>query len=106
MDPIRVDLKGNLSLLTFPPPGSGVLAAFIMNVLDGNLPQGSSKSPFQSAGEDPLTYHRISEAMKFAYAERTKLGDPSFEPSVTEVSTTPLFICSPTPGPKKKNEAE
>merc|ERR1712136_264909 len=26
MDPIRIDLKGNLSLLTFPPPGSGVLA--------------------------------------------------------------------------------
>jgi len=86
MDPISVNLKGNLSLLTFPPPGSGVLAAFVMNILDGNLPKGSRKSPFPVDGEDPLTYHRIAEAFKFAYAERTKLGDPLFEPSVKELA--------------------
>jgi len=85
VDPIRVNLKGNLTLSTFPPPGSGVLVAFVMSMLDGNLVPESEESSFSSASKDPLTYHRIAEAFKFAYAHRTKLGDPLFEPSVLEL---------------------
>jgi gamma-glutamyltranspeptidase len=32
--------------------------------------------------ENPLMYHRVAEAFKWAYAQRSKLGDP-FDPEIT-----------------------
>ena len=78
-------MQGNLTMYTNPLPGSGVLLAFILNILDGHLPHKSedkSKNDFK----DPLTYHRIVEAFKFAFAQRAKLGDPAFQPQVLRVS--------------------
>lgn len=72
-----VQLEGNLTLYTMPAPGSGVLTAYILNILEGFNLRESSK--------DPLTYHRIAEAFKHAYAQRTKLADPDFEPEVYEL---------------------
>jgi gamma-glutamyltranspeptidase/glutathione hydrolase/leukotriene-C4 hydrolase len=66
-----------------PPPGSGVLTAFILNILDGHLI--GQKTGKQS--RDPTNYHRIAEAFKHAYAQRTKLADPRFVPEVNEVRT-------------------
>ena len=65
-------------MYSIPPPGSGVLTAYILNILDAFLLQDST-------GKDPLTYHRIAEAFKYAYAQRTKLADPDFAPEVEEV---------------------
>jgi gamma-glutamyltranspeptidase/glutathione hydrolase/leukotriene-C4 hydrolase len=82
MEPVSVDLSDNLTLYSMPSPGSGVLVAYVMNLLDGRLPEKRDLP----ASLDPLTYHRITEAFKHAFAQRTKLGDPKFVPEVDHVS--------------------
>ena len=62
-----------------PAPGSGVLTAYILNILEGFADLRTSK------GKETLTYHRIAEAFKHAYAQRTKLADPDFQPEVIEL---------------------
>ncbi|XP_046440696.1 scoloptoxin SSD14-like isoform X1 [Daphnia pulex] len=81
-DPIKVELHNNMTLYSMPPPGSGVLTAFILNILDGHLI--GEKTGKQS--RDPTNYHRIAEAFKHAYAQRTKLADPRFVPEVNELT--------------------
>lgn len=73
--PISLPLKNGKTLHTLSLPGSGALVAFIMNVLHDYLPNG----------ESVLTMQRIAEALKFAYAKRTELGDGRFEESALEI---------------------
>lgn len=80
VEPIRVELKGNLTLYSIPPPGSGVLTAYIMKTLDEYFYQAEP-----STNKEPVTYLRMAEAFKHAYGQRTKLGDPKFVPDVREV---------------------
>ncbi|XP_046440624.1 glutathione hydrolase 1 proenzyme-like [Daphnia pulex] len=84
MEPVSVDLSDNLTLYSMPSPGSGVLVAYVMNLLDGRLPEKRDLP----ASLDPLTYHRITEAFKHAFAQRTKLGDPKFVPEVDHLMET------------------
>lgn len=65
---------GNVTMYSAPPPGSGVLVAFIMKVLEG----------FVVTQKMEIIWHRIIEAFKWAYAKRTELGDPDFEKEVGE----------------------
>lgn len=47
--------------------------------------------------KDILSYHRIVEAFKFAYAYRSDLGDPKFVPGIDELVknlTNPVFLDS------------
>lgn len=44
---------------------------------------------------DPLVYHRLIEAQKFAYAQRTKLGDADMVKGALEIAknmTQPEFV--------------
>ena len=82
MDSVQSKLKDNRTLYSMPLPGSGVLIAYIMNILEGYLPIGKSGA----AETESLTYHRMAEALKHAYAQRTKLADPNFEPEVNDVT--------------------
>lgn len=62
-------------LFSAPPPGSGVLLAFILKILDG---YNFDKHSLDSINNTVLTYHRMIEAFKYAYAKRTELGDLNF----------------------------
>lgn len=58
-----------------PLPGSGPLLSFIFSIIDRFKVDNSV-----------VSWHQIIEAFKFAYAERTKLGDPFFTEGVKGVS--------------------
>ncbi|XP_069703079.1 scoloptoxin SSD14-like isoform X2 [Periplaneta americana] len=74
-NPISVTLRDQMTLFSNPPPGSGILLGFILNILDGyNFTSDSIKD----INSTVLTYHRIIEAFKFAYARRTELADPDY----------------------------
>lgn len=75
-DPISVELSNGLKLFSVPPPGSGAVLAFIINIMDEYGLNPGLKN-------DPLTYHRLTEAFKYAYAYRSKLGDP-FDKNITQ----------------------
>lgn len=61
-------LKDGTILFTTPAPTSGPLLTFIMNIMNG----------YDSLDYSALTYHRLMESLKFAFAKRTDLGDPQY----------------------------
>ncbi|XP_049838257.1 scoloptoxin SSD14-like isoform X2 [Schistocerca gregaria] len=73
--PVTAELHGKHTLYSVPPPGSGILLAFILNILNGYNFTASSVSDLN---QTITTYHRTVEAFKYAYARRTELGDPHF----------------------------
>lgn len=84
MDPITVTFKNQDQVFTAPPPGSGVLLGFILNVLDG---YGFNRESLDGVNNTVLTYQRIIETFKYAYAKRTELGDTKFI-NIKEASLT------------------
>lgn len=56
------------TLHTAPPPSSGIILSYILKLVEGILP----------APSELLNTQRITEAMKYGYGARTKLGDPKF----------------------------
>lgn len=79
-DAIHVKLHQD-NLYSVPPPGSGVLLGFILNVLKG---YNFTSDDINGINNTVLTYHKIIETFKYAYAKRTELGDPNFN-NITEL---------------------
>ncbi|CAG5124348.1 unnamed protein product [Candidula unifasciata] len=78
--PSVMNLRDNITVHSMPPPGSGPVLGYILNILNGyNLTPASVATDADSI----LTHHRIVEAMKFGYGKRTNLGDEDFV-NVTE----------------------
>ncbi|KAJ3219306.1 hypothetical protein HDU67_001925 [Dinochytrium kinnereticum] len=55
-------------IVTTPAPASGAVLLSILNIVEG--------FNFAASGKTPLNAHRLVEAMKFAYGQRTFYGDP------------------------------
>ena len=79
-----------LQVLGASPPSSGAVVALVLNILEGEVLPDTSHGccdvcyyfsigyNFTSQDFGGLSYHRIVEAFKFAYAQRMRLGDPAF----------------------------
>lgn len=68
-------MRNDDHLYTMPLPGSGIILGFILNILDG---YNFTKTSIAETKDTVLTYHRMIEAFKYAYAKRTELGDKRF----------------------------
>ncbi|KAH7730480.1 Protein H14N18.4 b [Aphelenchoides avenae] len=69
--PLESEIIGELVMCGPPPPSSFAVTQSIITVM----------AEFYSEKvdlNDPVVYHRLIEAEKFAYAQRTKLGDIAF----------------------------
>ncbi|OLN85274.1 Gamma-glutamyltransferase-like protein 2 [Colletotrichum chlorophyti] len=69
-EPAQIPYRG-YKLTACNAPSGGIVALSALNVLSGY-------EGFGDPAQRNLTVHRIDEAMRFAYAQRAKLGDPSF----------------------------
>ncbi|KAK4941332.1 hypothetical protein LTR10_018742 [Elasticomyces elasticus] len=68
--PANITYRG-YRMFSCSAPSSGEVALSVMKVLEGY-------TDFYAPGKLNLSTHRMDEAMRFGYGERTNLGDPSF----------------------------
>ena len=59
--------------------------SFLLQVFLFSVGYNMTKSTLNTREARLTAYHRVIEAFKFAYAQRSELGAPAFNSSVTEV---------------------
>ncbi|KAF2149780.1 gamma-glutamyltranspeptidase [Myriangium duriaei CBS 260.36] len=81
-DPVKIQYR-NYTLHSSAAPASGAVALSALKILEG----------YKDAGQPSalnLSTHRLTEAFRFAYGERTELGDPSYVPGLVEYQANML----------------
>jgi gamma-glutamyltranspeptidase/glutathione hydrolase len=73
--PLATDYKG-FKMHSSPSPASGGIALSIFKILEGYENEDYK--------DISLSAHRLTEAMRFAYSQRTHLGDPAFVHNLRE----------------------
>lgn len=77
LETVTVKLSDENTLHTFPIPGSGVILAFILNILKNFVDRTELNKV--------TNWQRIVESFKYGYGKRTELGDANFV-NITGVS--------------------
>ncbi|XP_065187508.1 glutathione hydrolase 1 proenzyme-like [Sycon ciliatum] len=75
--PLSATIRSNL-LHTSPPPSSGATLLSAMQILRG----------FGPLSDSTLSFHRMIEAIKFAFVRRSEIADPDLESSVAAAVAT------------------
>ncbi|RYP63111.1 hypothetical protein DL770_009451 [Monosporascus sp. CRB-9-2] len=81
-EPAEITYRGHKAT-SCGAPASGAVALSVLKILDGY-------EGFDDPAAVNLSTHRLDEATRFAYAQRTKLGDPSFVGGLAEYQTNML----------------
>uniref|UniRef100_A0A1I7Z3I1 Gamma-glutamyltransferase n=1 Tax=Steinernema glaseri TaxID=37863 RepID=A0A1I7Z3I1_9BILA len=76
--------SGDLVMCGPPPPSSFTVTQLLVSLM-GRF-YGNTTTDKETLRTDPLFYHRFLEASKFAYAQRTLLGDADFVPSARDLA--------------------
>ncbi|KAH8807633.1 gamma-glutamyltranspeptidase-domain-containing protein [Xylogone sp. PMI_703] len=92
-EPVHIMYRGH-KLTSTNAPSSGVVALSALNTVNGY-------DDFGDPDAVNLTTHRLDEAIRFAYGERTKLGDPSFVEGLDEYT---LNMISPETGAETRSK--
>ncbi|KAI0149626.1 gamma-glutamyltranspeptidase [Hypoxylon sp. NC0597] len=80
--PAKIEYRG-YKLTSVSAPASGAVALSTLKIVDGY-------NGFGDPASINLTTHRLDEAMKFAYGQRSKLGDPFFVEGLDEYQDSML----------------
>ncbi|KAK6949667.1 hypothetical protein Daesc_009750 [Daldinia eschscholtzii] len=80
--PAEINYRG-YKLTSLSAPASGVVALSALKIVDGY-------EDFGNPAAVNLTTHRLDEALKFAYGQRSELGDPSFVDGLDEYQESML----------------
>ncbi|KAJ5757693.1 uncharacterized protein N7511_006387 [Penicillium nucicola] len=79
----QIDYRG-YKVTSTSAPSSGIVAMSILKIL------GTYKDFFSTEEDVHLSTHRMDEAMRFGYGERSNLGDPLFVEGMAEYETEML----------------
>ncbi|GAB7358271.1 hypothetical protein MBLNU230_g0421t1 [Neophaeotheca triangularis] len=82
-EPATVEYRGEYKISSCSAPSSGVVAMSVMNIIEG----------YSTIGEEVATNistHRFDEALRFAYGQRSELGDPLFVDGLDEYQASML----------------
>jgi gamma-glutamyltranspeptidase/glutathione hydrolase len=83
--PVKASFRG-FRMWASPAPASGAIALSIMNIL--------AQYPAKDAANINISTHRLVEAMRFGYGQRTLLGDPFAIPSISKYEQSILTQAS------------